>query len=115
MAEDTIFHKIMRKEIPAAIVYEDEQALAIRDINPVSSTHVLIIPKTTIPSLREATAKDEQMLGHLLTVAGEIARQEGIAENGYRVVINSGKDAEQTVPQLHVHLLGGRQFKWPPG
>ncbi len=115
MPEETIFHKIIRKEIPAEILYEDEQAIAIRDINPVGKTHILVIPRKTLPSLREATDADSFLLGHLLVVASKLARAEGISEDGYRVVINSGRAAQQTVPQLHVHLIGGRDFSWPPG
>lgn len=114
MSGDTIFHKIMRKEIPATIVYEDDQALAIRDINPVSATHILIIPKKTMASLDKAETQDAQLLGHLLLLARRLAEQEG-AENGFRVVINNGPDAGQAVPQLHLHLLAGRKFTWPPG
>lgn len=112
---DTIFHKIIRREIPATIVYEDEHALAFRDISPVAPVHVLIIPKVTIPSLREADAQHKELLGHLLLVAGQIARSEGLDENGYRVVVNAGEDGGQTVFQLHLHLLGGRELEWPPG
>lgn len=112
---DTIFHKIMRREIPSTIVYEDEHALAFRDISPVAPVHVLIIPKVTIPSLREADAQHKEVLGHLLLVAGQIARSEGLDENGYRVVMNAGEDGGQTVFQLHLHLLGGRELEWPPG
>ncbi len=112
---DTIFHKIINKEIPAKIVYEDELCLAMRDINPVSPTHVLIIPKKTIPTLKEVQANDKELLGHLLCVASEIAKKENISEDGYRVVINCGANACQSVFQLHLHLLGGRSFSWPPG
>lgn len=113
--EDTIFHKIMRREVQANIVFEDEQVIAIRDIAPVSPTHLLIIPKKTIPMVNDATAADEQLLGHMIVVATELARREGVAEGGYRLVINNGEHASQSVFQLHLHLLGGRDFSWPPG
>lgn len=113
--EDTIFHKIIRKEIPAEIVYEDDQVAAIQDINPVSPTHLLIVPKKTLPSLREAQEDDKQLLGHMLLVVSKLARERGLSEDGYRVVINAGENACQSVFQLHMHLLGGRSFSWPPG
>lgn len=113
--DDTIFHKIIRREIPADIVFEDDLVLAFRDITPVSPTHILVIPKKTLPSLREAEPGDEQLLGHMLAVCAEIARKEGVQEDGYRVVINAGKRAGQAVFQLHMHVLGGRDFAWPPG
>ena len=112
---DNIFGKIIAKQIPANIVFEDDRALAFRDVNPKAPTHVLIVPKKEIARVSEATAADEPILGHLLTVAAEIARQEGIDESGYRLVINKGRDAGESVPHLHVHLLGGRALKWPPG
>jgi histidine triad (HIT) family protein len=112
---DNIFAKIIRKEIPATIVYEDDRAIAFRDIGPKAPVHILIIPRKDIARISEATAKDEALLGHLLTVAAEIARQEGIDETGYRLVINKGRDAGESVPHLHVHLLGGRAMAWPPG
>ena len=114
-AEDTIFHQIIRREIPANIVFEDESCIAFRDINPAANCHLLIVPKKTMPSLREAEAEDELLLGHLLHVAATIAKKEGISKDGYRVVLNVGPDGQQTVYQLHVHLLGGRPFSWPPG
>lgn len=113
--ENTIFHRIIRREIPAEILFEDEQVIAIRDINPASPTHLLIIPKQTIPSMKDVTAADETVLGHMMVVAAELAKREGISESGYRLVINSGLFGQQTVFQLHLHLLGGRQFVWPPG
>lgn len=112
---DTIFHKIINKEIPANILHEDELCIAIRDLNPVSSTHVLIIPKKTIPTLRDVKSEDKEVLGHLICVAGEIAKKENISNDGYRLVINCGANGGQTVFQLHMHLLGGRSFAWPPG
>jgi histidine triad (HIT) family protein len=111
----TIFHKIIKREIPSEIVFEDEQCIAIKDISPAAPTHLLIIPKETICSLMEATSQHEQLLGHLLVVASKLAREQGIEEGGYRLVINNGVNANQTVFQLHMHLLGGRAFRWPPG
>jgi histidine triad (HIT) family protein len=112
---DNIFAKIIRKEIPAKIVYEDDRALAFRDIDAKAPVHILIVPKKDIPRVSEATTADEPLLGHLLTVGAEIARKEGIDGTGYRLVINKGADAGESVPHLHVHLLGGRAMKWPPG
>lgn len=112
---DTIFHKIMRKEIPCEIVHEDEHSIAIKDIAPAAPSHFLVIPKKDIPSLREASKEDSQLMGHLLLVAADLARKEGFADDGYRVVINAGERAGQTVFQLHIHLLSGRDFTWPPG
>ncbi len=111
---DTIFSKIIRKEIPADIVYEDDLALAFRDLYPQAPVHILIIPKQPIVSLAEAKASDTQLLGHLLIVVKQIADQEGL-EDGYRVVINTGSDGGQTVFHLHLHLLGKRAMAWPPG
>jgi len=112
---DTIFSKIIAKEIPAKIVYEDERALAFRDIGPKAPVHILVVPKKEIARVSEATAEDEPLLGHLLTVAAEVARREGIDGTGYRLVINKGPHAGESVPHLHVHLLGGRPMAWPPG
>ena len=112
---DNIFAKIIKKEIPATIVYEDDRALAFRDVSPKAPVHILIVPKKDIPRISEATVKDEAILGHLLTVAADVARKEGIDDTGYRLVINKGRDAGESVPHLHVHLLGGRAMKWPPG
>ena len=112
---DNIFAKIVRKEIPATIVYEDDRALAFRDVGPKAPVHILVIPKKDLARVSEAKAEDEPLLGHLLTVAAAIARQEGIDDTGYRLVINKGRDAGESVPHLHVHLLGGRVLGWPPG
>lgn len=112
---DTLFTKILKKEIPGTIVFEDDRAFAIRDINPKAPTHVLVIPKSIIARVSDAKASDETILGHLLTVASEIARKEGVDKTGYRLVINNGRDAGESVPHLHVHLLGGRPMAWPPG
>jgi len=112
---DNIFAKIVRKEIPATIVYEDDRALAFRDVGPKAPVHILVIPKKDLARVSEAKAEDEPLLGHLLTVAAAVARQEGIDDTGYRLVINKGRDAGESVPHLHVHLLGGRVLGWPPG
>lgn len=114
MSEDTIFGKIIRKEIPADIVHEDDLCLAFRDITPQAPTHILVIPKKPIPKLAAAGADDKELLGHMLLVIKEIADKEGLA-NGYRVVINTDQDGGQTVFHLHMHLLGGRSLSWPPG
>ena len=115
MAEKNIFAKIIAKEIPANIVFEDDRALAFRDVNPKAPVHILVVPKKDIARVSEAKSEDEPVLGHLLTVAAEIARKEGIDDTGYRLVINKGRDAGESVPHLHVHLLGGRAMAWPPG
>ena len=111
---DTIFSKIIRKEIPADIVYEDDLALAFRDVQPQAPVHILIIPKKPIESIATATLEDENLLGHLLLIVKRVATQEGLVK-GYRVVINTGEDGGQTVFHLHVHLLGKRAMTWPPG
>ncbi len=111
---ETIFSKIIRKEIPADIVYEDDLALAFRDVTPQAPVHILIIPKQPIVSISEAESTDCQLLGHLLLTVKRVATQERL-ENGYRVVINTGKDGGQTVFHLHLHLLGNRSMAWPPG
>lgn len=111
---DTIFGKIIRREIPANIVYEDDLALAFKDVNPQAPTHILVIPKKPIPRVSEAVADDQDLLGHLLLTAKKVAEDAGL-KNGYRVVINNGEDGGQTVDHLHLHILGGRQMQWPPG
>ncbi len=111
---ETIFSKIIRREIPAQIVYEDELCLAFRDIQAQAPQHLLLIPKKPIAKLSDASAEDKVLLGHLMFAAGEIARQEGFAE-AFRVVINNGAGAQQSVFHLHLHLLAGRSFHWPPG
>lgn len=112
---ETLFTRIIRRELPSQIVHEDDRAIAIRDIRPQAPVHILIIPKKVIARVGEAEAADESLLGHLLLVAAEVARKEGIAGSGYRLVINNGPDAGEAVPHLHVHLLGGRALGWPPG
>jgi histidine triad (HIT) family protein len=114
MSEKTIFKRIIDREIPARIVYEDEQALAFHDVNAQAPVHVLVIPKKEIPSLAQAGEEDAALLGHLLLVARKLAGDLKL-DKGFRVVINSGPDAGQTVDHLHVHLLGGRAMSWPPG
>lgn len=111
---ETIFAKIIRREIPADIVYEDELCLAFRDINPQAPVHVLLIPKDTHARLVDVPQAELPLLGHLLTKAAEIARKEGCGE-AFRLVINNGAEAGQTVFHLHLHILGGRPFRWPPG
>jgi histidine triad (HIT) family protein len=111
----SIFTKIINREIPAKIVFEDEQCLAFRDVNPQAPTHILLIPKKEIKTMNDLTAEDATLMGHLMTVVPKIAKQEGIAENGYRVVINTNAHAGQTVYHLHLHILGGRPMTWPPG
>jgi histidine triad (HIT) family protein len=110
----TIFQKIITREIPAKIVWEDDEAIAFEDVNPQAPVHVLIVPKKVIPRLAEAKESDSATLGKLLLAAAEIARKLGLA-SGYRVVINNGPDAGESVPHLHVHLLGKRALAWPPG
>ncbi len=111
---DTIFMKIIRREIPAAIVFEDDLCLAFRDVNPQAPTHILIIPKQPLAKLSDASTEHGPILGHLLLVANKIATQLGINDE-FRIVINNGAGAGQTVFHLHVHLLAGRSFTWPPG
>ena len=110
----TIFEKIIAREIPSAIVYEDDLVAAFRDVDPQAPTHVLIVPKKPLPRIGAATADDQQLLGHLLLKAAEVAQKIGLTD-GYRLVINNGLDGGESVPHLHVHILGGRRMKWPPG
>lgn len=114
-SEDCIFCKIVAGTIPSSKVYEDEVCLAFNDLHPQAPTHVLVVPKEHFDSLDTAVGEQKQTLGHLMLTAAEIARQEGFAEAGYRVVINTNADGGQTVFHLHVHLLGGRPFVFPPG
>jgi histidine triad (HIT) family protein len=111
----TIFQRISAREIPARIVFEDEEVLAFHDVNPQAPVHVLIVPKRVIPRIAEAAAGDEAILGRLLLATRIVAEKLGILETGYRVVINNGRDAGESVPHLHVHVLGGRPLSWPPG
>ncbi len=114
-SSDTVFGAIVRGEIPADLVYEDDLCLAFRDLNPQAPVHVLVIPREGIAGLTEAGEADPALLGHLLQAADVVAQREGIAERGWRVVINVGADAGQTVNHLHLHVLGGRALSWPPG
>ena len=113
----TLFEKIIARQIPADIVYEDEACLAFRDISPQAPVHVLIVPKKPIPRVGEATAEDQAQLGALLLAAGAVAEKLGVrsTDKGFRLAINHGRDAGETVPHLHVHLLAGRELAWPPG
>ena len=112
---DCLFCKIIDGEIPSKKVYEDEKVYAFHDISPAAPVHVLIIPKTHIPSANALTAENAAVVGHIFTVAAKIAADLGIAEKGYRIVNNCGEDGGQTVHHLHFHLLGGRSLQWPPG
>jgi histidine triad (HIT) family protein len=111
----TIFEKIIRREIPAKIIYEDNDVLAFHDVNPQAPVHVLIVPKRVIPRLADASSTDEALLGKLLLAARTVAEKLDLVGSGYRVVINSGPDAGESVPHLHVHILGKRALAWPPG
>jgi len=113
MANDTIFGRMLRGEIPCDEVYSDEKCLAFRDIQPQAPVHVLVIPRKALASLDAAVAEDAELLGHLLLVAAKVARQQGLTD--FRTVINSGAKAGQTVFHLHVHVIGGRLLTWPPG
>jgi len=111
----SIFKKIIDKKIPADIVYEDDFCLAFRDITPQAPVHILLIPRKELISLNEVSPDDSELMGHLMLKASEIARQQGLADEGYRVVINTNDNGGQSVPHLHLHILGGRQMTWPPG
>jgi histidine triad (HIT) family protein len=111
---ETIFSKIIRREIPAEIVYEDDLAIAFKDVNPQAPVHILVIPKEPIAQLADGESKDRELMGHLLLTAKRVAEQAKL-NNGYRVVINNGPDGGQSVNHLHLHILGGRQMTWPPG
>lgn len=111
----TLFEKIAARQIPADIVFEDDHVLAFRDIRPQAPVHVLVVPRKAIPRVAEAAAADHAVLGHLLLKAAEVARRLGLERTGYRLVINNGPDGGESVPHLHVHLLGGRALAWPPG
>ncbi len=110
-----VFCRIASGELPSTLLYQDERVVAFRDLNPRAPTHILVIPREHVSSLATAQPPEERLLGHLLLVAANIARTEGVDESGYRVVVNHGVDAGQTVFHLHVHVLGGRPFTWPPG
>lgn len=113
--QETVFHKIIRREIPANIIYENDNLIAFSDVNPVAPTHILIVPKKDIRDVDSVDEQDQLLLGEMVVVASHIARESGISEDGYRIVINCGEHGNQTVFQLHMHLIGGRQFSWPPG
>ena len=113
--DKTLFEKICDREIPADIVHEDDHCVAFRDISPQAPLHILIVPRKPLPRVGQAAADDGALLGHLLLTAAKVARSEGVADSGYRLVINNGRDGGEAVPHLHVHLLGGRKFEWPPG
>lgn len=115
MAEKTIFEKIRDREIPGDIVHEDDLCLAFRDISPDAPVHILVAPKILIPRIAEATQENQALLGHLLLTAANVARSEGIDKTGFRLVVNNGSDGGESVPHLHVHILGGRPLEWPPG
>jgi histidine triad (HIT) family protein len=110
-----IFCRIIEKKIPAAIVYEDEQVLAFKDLNPQAPVHLLLVPKKHISEIHHIEAADQELIGHLFFIAKTIAEQNGLDKGGYRMVINNGSDAGQTVFHIHLHLLSGRKFSWPPG
>ena len=112
---DCIFCKIVSGDIPSTKIFEDEQVIAFRDINPQAPTHVLVVPKRHIPGVNELTEADEALVGHVYGVIAKLVRELGIDESGYRVVVNSGADGQQSVPHLHFHVLGGRLLAWPPG
>lgn len=113
--KDCLFCRIIAGEIPSQKVYEDERVLAFKDINPVAPVHFLVVPKQHLGSLSDAGEAELSLLGHLQLVAVQLARQAGIAQGGYRVIINCGPDGGQTIYHLHLHLLGGREMRWPPG
>jgi histidine triad (HIT) family protein len=112
---DCLFCKIVRREIPANVIFENEHALAFRDIRPMAPTHVLVVPKRHIDGVATAQAGDAHALGEVLLAARDVAHAEGLADKGYRLVVNSGEDAGQSVFHIHVHVLGGRRLEWPPG
>jgi histidine triad (HIT) family protein len=114
VVEKTLFQKIMDREEPGDILYEDDQCVALRDINPQAPTHVLIVPRKPIPTLDALTEDDEALVGHLFLIAQKVAAEEGLSD-GYRTVFNNGPDARQTVDHIHLHLIGGREMSWPPG
>lgn len=117
MAQDhnCIFCKIIEKKIPAKLVHEDDLAIAFEDINPQAPTHILIVPKKHVPDIHSMTHNEREMVGHLFFIAQDLADKRGLDRRGYRMVINNGKDAGQTVFHIHLHLLSGRVFAWPPG
>lgn len=115
MSDKTLFQKICDREIPAALVHEDDHCVAFRDIAPQAPVHILLVPRKPIARIGETGTDDQALLGHLLLTAAEIARKEGLDNDGYRIVINNGRDAGEAVPHLHIHILAGRKLEWPPG
>lgn len=113
--QSCLFCRIITKEVAADVVHQDDRAFVIRDINPQAPTHLLVIPNEHLESLDDASQRDEELLGHLLRIAARVANDEGLAESGYRTVVNTGAGAGQSVFHLHVHVLGGRAMNWPPG
>lgn len=113
--EKTLFEKIYDGDIPSDVVYKDEHCVCFRDIQPQAPVHLLLVPRKPIPRLAQAESGDAGLLAHLMLRVGQIAREQGIAETGFRVVINNGSDAGEAVPHLHIHILGGRAMQWPPG
>lgn len=111
----TLFEKICDREIPAEIVYEDEQCVCFRDIAPQAPTHMLVVPRKAIPRIAEAEAGDQALIGHLFLTAAKVARDQGLAGPGFRLVVNNGPNGGEAVPHLHIHILAGRQMNWPPG
>ena len=114
MSEKTLFQKIADGDMPSDMVYEDDQCIAFRDIQPQAPVHILIVPRKPIPSLRDLVEEDKELMGHLFLCAARIAEEEGLSD-GYRTVFNCGEHGQQTVPHVHLHLIGGRQLRWPPG
>lgn len=113
--EKTLFEKIYDGDIPAELVYKDELCACFRDITPQAPTHLLLVPRKPIPRIERAGQEDAPLLGHLMLIAGKVAREQGLAETGFRLVVNNGPDAGEAVPHLHIHILGGRALQWPPG
>ena len=111
----TLFEKIIAREVPGQIVYEDDQVVAFSDIRPQAPVHVLVVPRKPIPRIAEASPEDQAVLGHLMLKAAEVAGKLGLAKSGFRLVFNNGPDAGEAVPHLHCHILGGRHMSWPPG
>lgn len=112
---DTVFGKILRGELPSTRVWEDEQCIAFRDITPAAPTHILVIPRKYIPTINDVSEEDKALVGHLVWVAQQVARQEGVADDGYRLVFNVNPGGGQTVYHIHLHILAGRSLSWPPG
>lgn len=115
MPEKTLFEKICAKEIPATILHEDERCVCFKDISPQAPVHLLVIPRKPIPRIAESDPDDQSLLGHLLLTAAKVAKDQGFADDGFRLVINNGRDGGEAVPHLHIHILAGRKLDWPPG